>query len=82
MTLDWKVRRRRSDTNISRRWFRDTKDQRFTVVCCEPKLSGDIGPYYLALEITRDEEQRVVSTRIISRHRTEDAAIAACEMVE
>ena len=71
--LEFKQRARRSETPVSNRRTWDSRNNRFAVILCEPKLSGDVRPYYLAIERRSDAGER-----IISRHRSQDAAEASC----
>ena len=80
--INWKSRRWKDHTNISTRRHRDSRDRRFTVTEYTPKLNGDVSIYYLAIERDESGGTHAVSERIISRHRTENAAMAACEVEE
>ena len=75
--LEFKQRARRSETPISNRRTWDSRDNRFAVVHMEPKLTGDVRPYYLAIERRPDAGER-----IISRHRTRNAAEVACTLAD
>lgn len=72
--LDWLQRGKRVVTQISERMTWATRDGRFAVAYFKPLLGGDISPYYLAIDRRGGE-------RIISRHRTRNAAEDACEML-
>ena len=76
--LTWKLRRRRSETVISRRSTLETTDNQFAVTSYTPKLAGDLKLYYLATRRRPDAGEEIIGGR---HFRTEDAAQAACEAI-
>lgn len=75
--LEFKSRARKSETTISNRRTWDSVSGKFAVTEFVPKLAGDIGSYFLAIE-----RRPGAGDRIISRHRTRHAAEDACSLAQ